>query len=415
MGFWASGDSSNPGAGVDWSTYGKPKDAYEKEAREKALANGYYGVGDYAQKAVGGAEGVTAYMDHSDSEAFRKRLNADMASIGGRAAPTAGKTAIGSGGNYYAAKLGPTATYGGASLNLGDDAAARAQQMKAAAALKARADGTAVAPGVQQLYASLAKNNAATTAASATARAPNAGLAMRALEARKAAATQGAAGDAAILKAQDQQASQAALANLLTSSRAADMQGATTDAAFKQNASMFSADALNKAAMATAAGDQSASMFNAGVAQEQYGMDQEVALANMRAYLQSQGLNDSAIAARMGMYQDAINKEKRDEMAFWDAAAGADRFNSSMSWQQQQYDDAAAAAKYAAAGQAIGAGVGYYNSQPDAPKRYGGGDAKYDSDDKRAIVTTSDARQKTAIQPAAHPLRSWLDELGGSR
>lgn len=391
---------------------------YEKAASEKVAANQNYGVGSLAAMQGVRASDVLAYKDQTDSEAFRKRLSEDLAKLGGRSTPFAAKTEMGPGAKFTAASLAGPATYGGATLNLGDDAAARAQQAKALADLRARAAGTATAPGVQQLYASLAKNNAASTAAAAAARSPNAGLAMRSLAARKAAASQQAASDASILKAQDQQASLASLANLETSMRGADMAGAQTQAGLTQNASLFSADALNKAAMARASGDQQASMFNASVAQEKAAMDQEIALANMRAYLQNQGLNDAAIASRMAMYQDAMNREKRDNMAFWDYALGTGRFNSSMAWDKERFENQQDDAAYAALGSAFGQWAGMAGSSGNSGAQTGAGwtDPSYDSSGKRKVeYTTSDARAKTNVRPGSSVLAKWLDELGGGR
>ena len=102
-------------------------------------------------------------------------------------------------------------------------------------------------------------------------------------------------------------------------------------------------------------------MFNASAAQKQYEMDQARQLSNMEAYLRSQGLNDQAIAARMGFMQEQMNRDKADRMAFWDYASGNSKFDATSAWQQSQLAAQNASARWAAAGQGLGMVAGAYS------------------------------------------------------
>jgi hypothetical protein len=400
---YAKADNSNPGAGVDWSTYGKPKTPHEEDDERRFKEASGYGVpGSVLTRPGMSKSAAVAFLDTTESDAFKKRLQNDLDSIGSRTAPTASTTEIGPAGRMSAGKLGPAAGYGGASLDLKDDAAVRAQQAAMAARLRAIASGAAPSAGVEALRSNLDGSLAALTSAAGSARGKqNAGLAARALGQRSAQASQTTASDAAIMGAQDQQAAQAALANLQTSMRASDFAGADANAAMTQNAMLFSSDARNKFGLARAGMDQDASMFNASVGQEQADMNQQVQLANLEAQLRSQGLDDRAIAMRLGMMQDQMNKDKQDAMGFWGYAAGVRNFDSSMDYARDAASAQASAQRYAAGGSAVGSLAG----------AYGASQAQQEEEDRDLMRKTSDARAKTSVRDGAPALRAWLDQL----
>jgi hypothetical protein len=358
----------------DYGSYGKPRPGYETEDHKSFEAAGGYGVPGSVMNRPGMTKGAAvSYLDTTDSEAFRKRLNNDLFAIGGRTAPQAGTTQFGAAGRMAAAGLGPAATYGGASLDLSNDAATRAEQVRMLQSLRNRAMGIGQTPGESQFRANLTAQLSAANAGAMSARGrPNAGLALRNLGASKAATTQGAMSDLQILRAQDQQAARGHLANLASSGRAADFHGAETGAGFAQNAAMFSADAQNKFGLAGAGFQQGASLFNANAAQLQAELNQKVALSNLESQLRAQGLDDAAIAQRVGMYQEQINRDKQDAMNFYGYASGNRKFNAAQDYQKMTDAAMDQAQMFASGAKAAGGFVGMAGKYNEDQKKRGG-------------------------------------------
>lgn len=361
MGFWASGDDSVP-AGV------APEDPYKRPGGEERR---WFNESEYAgsiPKSVLGtrqnSEAVGSFYDDRDSKAFTSRLRGDMAAIGSRTAPQAAGTKMNPGAYLPgSAKVGPMSTYAGAKADFSDSSAVGAQQAAMMDRFAGIAAGTTRGPGVEQLYAnSLAQKAAQTSAAgSGTARFGGAAT-MRALVAGKDAASQQTAAAAQVVGAQEQQAAQSMLASLASSARGAEWDAASGQASLAQQAALWSAGQKNQAAMAQAGFDQQTGMFNASATQKQYDLDMQTAIQNMEAKLRAQGLDDAAIAARLGFMQDQINRDKSDRMAFWDYAYGDRKFDAQQQFQADTLAAQQGYARWAAGGQALGAMAGAYSA-----------------------------------------------------
>lgn len=369
MGFWASGDDnegelSSVAAAAKWG----PKNEFEADAASKYDAADGYGINQLGKPGMSKAA-IAAYYDQSASDPFKSGLRSDVAGLGARTAPTAGTQNLGNvgGRSGYAgtAGIGAMATYGGASLDTGESDEMRARQMAALARLSAQAKGLGPSAGADQAAANLAAVRAGNMSAAASGPKGNAALAARMMANRNAAAGASTSGAVAAIKTQEQMQAQDLYASLAGSMRSADFDAANQNAAFAGEASKFNAGQSNNAKLAAAGFDAQSKMFNATASQKQYEMDQQVALANMEATLRSQGLNDQAIAARMAMLQDQVNRDRMDRMAFWGFASGDRKFDASMQFQKDQDDAARTSARWGAAAQ----GAAWYASQPNEPAK----------------------------------------------
>lgn len=316
--------------GVRPSYFGTP----EKPSDSDPAVKDKYWAGYSSSDAFFGKDKAAsrAYFDDTDSDAFKARLYGDLSAIGSRGAPQAKTTSLGAGATPSAAKVGAMSTYGGATMGRAD-LAVRADQAAMLARLGGIADGTTMGAGQQQVGASLASAQAANTAAAGSGSARfGGGSALRALGNRQGADAQAAAGMGAAAKVGDQQQAGALYGALAGAMRSTDAGAAEQQADLYQKAGMFSAGALNTSGLAQAGFDQQSGMFRAQAAAKQADMDFSVQMANMEATLRSQGLDEAAIAARIGFLQDQNNRDKSDRMRFWDYASGGQKWDASRAY-----------------------------------------------------------------------------------
>ncbi len=382
MGIGASGSSDMSsfwGSDVAKSYAAKPSDPYGKADAERYDAAKGYGVAPSVLAIPGVTKGaVASYMDRSASDPFRAKMNGDMAALAARETPRAGYSSFGPGGYMTAATLGPMATASASKLDQSYADAIRAKQMAQLARLSSIASGATKGAGVEQLDANLVATKAANASmAGSGAGRFNVGAGLRGLADRNADASQAKASAAGMVGVQDKLEATNALASLASGTRAADMGAANADADLAARTAFFNAGADNSAGMARAGFAQNTGLFNADAAQKQYGMNHAVNMANLEASLRAQGLNDQAIAARMEMLGQQINRDRSDAMSFWDYSSGTRKFDATFQYQKDLDEARRTAERYAQAGQgAAWAGANWPSSEGDGVSQGGWGGSK---------------------------------------
>lgn len=283
------------------------------------------------------------------------------AAIDARTAPQAGETRIGQLERIGAAQgqvgvLSDAERIRAAQINQSQDAQTRGMQIGLLSQLQQQAAGK----GVGQDLAAQAYNKASeqglrgSMALAASAGAP-AALAARGIADQNAALNASNAQALATDKMNAALASQGLLGQLSGAARGQDQNMAMTQAQLEQQANMTNANAGNEFNMARFNAENAMNQFNAGMRQDsskfnagaantrtmtQADMDQQRKLANMKAELESRGLNDAQIRAlldaemtqyerdRQGNieYEKLLNRARMGkdaaEQQAWDNAAG---------------------------------------------------------------------------------------------
>lgn len=276
-----------------------------------------------------------AYKDPY-SDQMRAQLAGQLSTYQSRTAPTstaAQQTGIREYGGATVAPtstasrvtLGPASTYGGATINRGEDQQVREGQMRLIGALQRQAAGEGPSLAGGMLRQGMDRNIKQQMAVAA-AQGQNP-LAQRSAALGTAQAQRQTAADAAQVKMQEQLNAQQQLGQALVSTRGMDLGVAQAQAGLLQQAGLTNRDALNQFALQQAGMDQQGNIFNAGqvnqtnalqaqlgqqaglATQAQYNQmlaantanQQQTNLANLQSQLQTMGMNDQQIRTILGM------------------------------------------------------------------------------------------------------------------
>jgi hypothetical protein len=191
-----------------------------------------------------------------------------------------------------AARLGPAAQMGAAQIGTDQQALWRQRQLGLAMQLGAAAEGRGPSVAQDQLKMATDRSMRQQLGLALGARGGNQAAAMKQAQMQQAMIGQEAAAQSAVLRAQEQQAAQASLGQLLAGARGADIGLATTQAGLQQQAAMQNQDALNQF----------------GLQQGQFG--QQANAMNLQVGVDQQRQKDAMIATymQMGMTLDEAQR-----------------------------------------------------------------------------------------------------------
>lgn len=330
------------------------------------------------------------------------------AAIDARTAPQAGATRIGQLERIGAAQgqvgvLSDAERIAAAQINQAQDAQTRGMQMGLLAQLQDQASGNGVGQDLAaQAYRKATEQSLrGSMALAATAGAP-AALAARGIADQNAAVNAANAQALSTDKMNAALASQGLLGQLSGAARGQDQSMAMTQAQLEQQARMTNANAGNEFNMARFNADNAMSQFNAGMRQDsskfnagaantrtmtQADMDQQLKLANMKAELESRGLNDAQIR---DLLDDEMTQYERDRQGNIEYEKLLNRARMGKDSAEQQAWDNASSNR-----QAVVKGVG------EAIEK-GAQAASSDERGKMNIQSLSSEEEKKRIQPAGY-------------
>lgn len=261
---------------------------------------------------------------------------------------------LGAAQQAQAAQLGPSAT-----IAAGPQDQFRARQMTLAEQLGAGAIGQGPSAAQAQLKLATDRNMAQSLALALGARGGNQAAAMKQAQMQRALIGQEAGGQSAVLAAQEQQAAQQSLGQLLGTGRGADIGLATNQAGLQQQTALQQGNFAQQAALANqgAANDfalqqgqfaQQAGLANQAAAVTQAGFVQQANQANLTAGVDQQKQKDALVQSYLaqGMALDQAQQQAEIQQR---------QFNASLLAQQEAARQGVSAQNSAAAGQATGA------------------------------------------------------------
>jgi hypothetical protein len=437
-------------------------EAMDKNDAKLAQANAVTGeqasrggveVGD-AVAAAGGIDGFfggkqvvkhyTAGNNTDTTTAGNKATLAErIAGIDSRENQTMQAAQVGPMAQAQAAQLGPMAQAQAAQLGPGAQAVAaqtatgpqdqfRAQQMNLAQQLGASAAGQGPSAAQAQLKLATDRNMSQSLALALGARGGNQAGAMKQAQMQRALIGQEASGQSAALAAQEQQAAQQSLGQLLGSGRGADIGLAQGQAGLNQQTALANQQSVirqgelnqqtalaNQAATNTGllsqnANDQQVALANqaatnAGISQ-QAGMDQQTNAANLQAGIDQQKQKDAMVQAYLaqGMTLDQAQRQTEIQQA---------QFNAELLARQAAADQGVAMQSSAAAGQtaasaigAVASGIAMAASDRRAKTKIASG--RKSLGELLSGFSTSDERAKTDIKPGKQSLGELLSGVG---
>jgi hypothetical protein len=321
---------SQLGSGRDMA-FGSDKDA------------GFFGTG---QRQVNRFNVDPSAAQNARNDYWQQYLQQAAGAAGQRGAPT-----------MQAAQLGQAAMYGGATIDQSQQAQFRQGQQQLVSQLQAAAAGQGPSVAQGQLKQATDRNMAQALSMAAATNPYGGGSGLRQVAAQRAAAGQQAASDSSLLRAQEQQAAQNQLGQVLAGARGQDIGLASEQAGLLQQAGLANQSAQNQFALQQGTFNQQSNMANQSAQLQQTQMNDA-----LTQFYVSQGmsLDEANRKAAMDMQnmqlQGSLGYEGLDNQSYYGAAGN--RVNQSQFATNQLKQLLSSAGQGAATGVASGGGGG---------------------------------------------------------